>query len=251
MIKKSIEYSKLSDGAFDITVGPLVDLWKIGTKDARIPSPEEIKNTLPLVGYEKMEVDESQGTVMLEKPGMVIDLGGIAKGYAADEVVNIMKKHDIKSALINLGGSNVYTIGKKTDGSIWRIGLQHPRKNQGGGFLGIIGESNKAVSTSGDYERYFIVDNKRYHHILNPKTGYPADNGVISDSIITDNSMDADAMSTVVFVLGPEKGMEFIKSLSGAEGIIATSDYKLMVSPGMEGKIDNISEDFEYDATGR
>lgn len=255
IIKKALEYSKMSGGAFDITVGPITSLWKLGTNEARVPSPEEIKAKLPLVGYEKIKLDDKNNSVMLEKPGMIIDLGGIAKGYAASQAVDILKSHGIKKAIVNLGGSSVYVIGSKDNNLPWSIGLQHPRLAQGAGFLGIIKESDKAISTSGDYERYIIKDGKRYHHIIDPKTGYPAESGVIADTVVLDSSinnnpMNADGLSTIVFILGPEKGMQFIKNIQGAECIIVTSDKKLLVSPGLKGKIDSISEDFKYDPQG-
>jgi len=256
IIKKSIEYSKLSDGAFDITVGPLTKLWGIGTKDARIPSQKEIDEKLTLVGYDKISINETNNNVKLGKEGMIIDLGGIAKGYATDEVVDILKKQGIKKAIVNLGGSNVYVIGTKDNDTLWSIGLQHPRKEQGAGFLGVVKVSDKAISTSGDYERYFIKDGKRYYHILDPLTGYPAESSIIADAIILDSSikdssMDSDALSTAVLVLGPEKGMKLIENIPGAECILATSDKKLLVSRGAKVKIDSISEDFKYDAQGR
>lgn len=257
LIKESMELSKMSQGAFDITIGPLVKLWNFGTKDARVPSSEEIKEKLSLVGYEKIKINEKESSVMLEKPGMMIDLGGIAKGHAADQVVDILVNYGIKSSIINLGGSNVFVLGEKNKQELWTIGIQHPRKVQGDGFLALVKESDKAVATSGDYERYFMVDGKRYHHIIDPKTGYPADNGIMSDSLVLDStlvknsSMIGDALSTAVLILGPDKGLRLIESLDGVEGLIATSDYKLLISSGMDEKIESISEDFEYDAQRR
>lgn len=251
IIKKSLEYSRLSDGSFDITVGPIVKLWNFGTSEARIPSPDEIKSKLPLVGYEKVKMNEADNSVMLEKEGMSIDLGGIAKGYAADEAADILNEQGIKRAIINLGGSNVVVIGSKTEKDPWSIGIQHPRKEQGAGFLAVVKDTDKAIATSGDYERYFISDGKRYHHILDPKTGYPADTGIISDSIILDSktiknsSMDGDALSTAVFVLGPEKGLKLIEDTEVVEGIIATSDEKLIMSSNIKDKIFSISEEFK------
>lgn len=250
MIKKSIEYSKLSGGAFDITVGPIVQLWKLGTSEARVPDNNEIIDKLPLVGYEKIRLNEDTNSVMLEKEGMIIDLGGIAKGYAADEVNNILAKHGVKRALVNIGSSTINVIGQKDNNKPWTVGLRHPRKEIGQGFLGIVKESDKSISTSGDYERFIIVEGKRYHHVLNPKTGYPAESGVVSDTLIVDNalpysSMSADALSTSVFVLGPEKGMELIKSISGIDGIIVMSDSRLVITPGVKGKVESISEDYK------
>ena len=261
IIKTAISYSKLSNGAFDITVGPIVQLWGIGTQNERVPSPEEIKDKLKLVGYEKIKINEVDSSIMLAQKGMVIDLGGIAKGYAADEAARIIISHGIKKATINLGGSSVYAIGEKDNNKPWKIGIQHPRKENGQGFLGVIQVSNSVISTSGDYERFFIKDGIRYHHIIDPLTGYPADSGVISNTIIIksnsvvdnsmDASMDADALTKVAFVLGSQKGMEFINGIPGVECIIATQDHKIITSPGLVGKLESISEDFKYDAQGR
>lgn len=256
IIKESIKYSEMSGGAFDITIGPIVKLWAIGTKDQRIPSSSEIDEKIPLVGYNKIKINDADGSIMLEKQGMSIDLGGIAKGYAADQAVAVLSKHGIKKAIVNLGGSNINAIGSKSEDKQWSIGLQHPRKEQNAGYLGILKLSDKTVSTSGDYERYFIENGKRYHHILNPATGYPADSGVIADSIVIDgsvnnSSMDADALSTIVFILGSDKGMKFISGIPGVECVIATSDNRLLVTDGLKDKIDSISEDFVYDAQGR
>ncbi|MDP4091579.1 MAG: FAD:protein FMN transferase, partial [Bacillota bacterium] len=249
MIKTSIEYSKLSGGAFDISVGPLINLWKIGTPEARIPSQAEINAALPLVGCDKISINEKDSSVMLQKEGMSVDLGGIAKGFTADEVFSIYKKFGIKSALINLGGSSIYGLGTKPDGSSWSVGVQHPRKERNQSYLGIIKIASQAVSTSGDYERYFEQNGKRYHHILDPHTGYPADTGVMSDTIVVegnepDCSMKADLLTTTVFVLGPQKGLQFIDKISNIECFITTTDMKLYTSAGYRNDISNLDPSF-------
>ena len=249
MLKTALEFSKMSGGAFDITVGPLINLWKIGTPEQRIPSDAEIKASLTLVGYDKISINEAEGSVMLQKEGMAIDLGGIAKGFTADEVLSIYKKYGVKSAIINLGGSSIYGMGIQPDGSAWNVGIQHPRKTRNEGNLGIVKIAEQAVSTSGDYERYFEKDNKRYHHILDPHTGYPADTGVMSDTIIVegnepDASMKADLLTTAVFVLGPENGLKFVDKISNIECFITTKDYKLYTSAGYKNDIANLDTDF-------
>lgn len=249
MLQTAVKYSELSEGAFDITVGPLIKLWGIGSENERIPSDSEIKETLTLVGYKNISINEEESSIMLLKEGMSIDLGGIAKGFAADEVVKIFKDKDIKSALINLGGSSMYTLGVKPDDSLWSIAIQHPRKDKGGNYAGIIKMSDQALSTSGDYERYFISDGKRYHHILNPFTGYPADAGVMSDTIVIsgDNpngNMLADILTKVTFVSGTEKGLRIIDSLEGAECLAITTDNKVYKSSGWSLGVEDISSDF-------
>lgn len=250
MLQAAVKYSEISEGAFDITVGPLIKLWGIGTENERIPSDAEIKEALNLVGYKNINIKEEESSVMLLKEGMSIDLGGIAKGFAADEVVHIFRKYGIKSALINLGGSSMYTLGYKPDNSLWSIAIQHPRKDKNGNYAGIIKMNNQALSTSGDYERYFMSNGKRYHHILNPFTGYPADAGVMSDTIVIsgdnpDGNMLADILTKVTFVSGIEKGMDIINSLEGIECLAITTDNEIYKSAGWTLGVESISSDFK------
>ncbi len=252
MIETSIKYSKLSDGAFDITLGPIINLWGIGTDNERLPLEEEIKTKLPLVGYDKISINEKDSSVMLQKQGMAIDLGGIAKGFAADEVLKIYKKYNIENGLINLGASSIYAIGKNEENKQWSVGIKHPRNDDPEKYMGIIKLSDEALSTSGDYERYFIKDNKRYHHIIDPKTGYPVDNGVMSDTIVIDgntedNSMLSDLLTTTVFALGPEKGLKLINNLQGISCEITTSDYKVYTSDDFKDKIIDLNEEFKFE----
>ncbi|NSW90832.1 MAG: FAD:protein FMN transferase [Firmicutes bacterium] len=246
VLSKAKEYSQLSSGAFDPTVGPLIKAWGISTDKQRVPEEKEIKDLLLLVNYKDLFIDEENLKAKLGRTGQSIDLGGIAKGYAGDEAIKIYKKHGIKSAYINLGG-NVVTLGKKPDGTPWKIGIQHPR-DVTGKYIGIVEVSDKAVITSGDYERYFEANGKRYHHILDPKTGYPSDSGLISATIITDLSIKGDALSTAVFVLGLEKGMELVESLEGVEGIFITRDKNIYVSSGLRGNfvLKDESKEFNY-----
>lgn len=251
MIETSIKYSKLSDGAWDITIGPIINLWGIGTDNERLPSDEEIKAKLPFVGYEKISINENDSSVMLQKEGMAIDLGGIAKGFAADEVLKIYKKYNIENGLINLGASSIYALGKNKDNNEWSVGIKHPRSEDQNVYMGIIKLSNDSLSTSGDYERCFIKDNRRYHHIIDPKTGYPVDNGVMSDTIVIDcdipeKGMLSDLLTTTVFTLGQGKGLELIDSLPGVSCEITTSDYKVYTSEGFKERITNLNKDFEF-----
>lgn len=250
IIKTSLIYSKISNGSFDITVGPLIKLWGIGTTKERIPTAAEIKEKVALVNYKDISINEADNSVKLMKPGMSIDLGGIAKGFTADEVVKVFNKFNIKSAIINLGGSSIYTMGKKPDDTLWSIGIQHPRQERNQGFTGIIKMSQNALSTSGDYERFFIKNGKRYHHILNPYTGYPTEAGVMSDTIIIDSSipdcnMLADILTKVTFVSGVEKGLKVIDSLSGVSCIVVTTDSKIYKSSKWNTKLDDLSPDFK------
>lgn len=250
IIKTSLEYSKLCNGAFDITVSPFIKLWAIGTKDERIPIESEIKEKIALVGYKNISINESDNSVKLMKVGMSIDIGGVAKGFTADEIVKIFKRYGVKSAIINLGGSSIYTLGEKPDNTLWSIGIQHPRKERNDGNIGIIKMSQNALSTSGDYEKFFIKDGKRYHHIINPATGYPADAGVMSDTIIIDSSiadcnMLADILTKVTFVSGVDKGFKIIDSLSGISCIAVTTDYKIYKSSKWNTQLVDLSPEFK------
>jgi len=250
MIETAVKYSKLSNGAFDITVEPLVNLWGIGTDNERVPTDAEIKSKLLLVGYNDISINEEENSVKLLKEGMEIDLGGIAKGFAADEVVKIYKEYDIKGGIISLGGSSIYTVGQKPDGTPWNVGIKHPRKDNDQNYVGVINLSEQALSTSGDYERYFVKDGKRYHHILDPATGYPTDNGVISVTIVVDSSipdcnMIADALTKTVFVSGLDSGLKFIDNIQGVSCMAITSDYKIYKSSSWNIKIDKLDSEFK------
>jgi len=216
-------------------------LWGIGTEDARVPTEEEIAEAKKLVNYKNIEIDNNK--VFLKQKDMQLDLGAIAKGYAADEVKRIAEENNIKSAFVNLGG-NVLVIGHKADGSKWRIGIQDPRKNRGN-IMAVIKAVDKTIVTSGNYERYFEKNGNIYHHIIDPATGYPADSGLLSVSIISESSFDADALSTSVFILGLEKGMEFIKDQKNVEVLFITEDLKVYLSPGLKGKVEITGEEFE------
>ena len=250
MIDYSIRYSEKSQGEWDITIGPVTELWGIGTDDQRVPSDEEIKAALAKVNYKDILLRPEDHSVMLAKPGMIIDLGGIAKGYAADEVRKIYEAHHIENGLINLGASSMYAIGKNKEGKAWRIGMKHPRSEKSDTYLGIVSISNQALSTSGDYERFFIQDGKRYHHIFDPRTGRPADAGVMSDSIIIDGSVEhagmlSDLLTTALFVLGPERGLAFANSLDGIECEITGVDGTIHATPGFKKVLSDVNSDFK------
>ena len=232
VVKKGLEYSAMSNGTLDITVGPLVKLWGIGTEWAAVPSEADIETAKNLINYENVIIDEANSTIYLKNPGMVIDLGAIAKGYAADEVVKLLTDHGVKSAIVNLGG-NIFAMGNKVDNSLWKIGVQNPEKD-GESTIGYVTVANKSVVTSGVYERYFEEDGKKYHHILSPETGYPYENEILGVSIISDASIDGDSLSTTLFALGVEKGLELIESIDGVDAIFVTRDHKLHMTKGFE-----------------
>lgn len=242
VLEAAEKYAGLSDGAFDITVYPLVALWGVGTDAARVPTPEEIEAAKALVGYQDLVLDPDVHTAFLKRPGMGLDLGGIAKGYAADRTAEKLKGQGIERGIVNLGG-NVLAMGTKPDGSPWRIGIQNPMSDRGE-YIGIVEATNKTVVTSGIYERYFEKDGVRYHHILDPKTGYPADNGLAGVSILTDTSMDADALSTACFVLGPEKAMAMANSLEGVDVLFITKDKRVLMTEGFKSVFTQTDDSF-------
>jgi FAD:protein FMN transferase len=232
VLERAKYYSELTGGLFDPTVGSIVKLWNIGTEYAAIPDPKVLEEKRLLINKDKLILDRSTLTARLEDAGMQVDLGAIAKGYAADEVAKILKEKGVQHAIINLGG-NVLTIGGNMLNNPWKIGIQNPF-NPRGDYLGIIEIKDKTVVTSGTYERYFEKNGKRYHHILDPRTGYPADNEVASVSIITESSMDADGNSTSVLLLGLEEGMKFVESQKGIEAIFVTYDKKVYITSGLK-----------------
>ena len=230
VVSTALRYAELSDGAFDPSVGPLVKLWNIGSEGARVPSQAEIDAVLPLIDYRDVVVDAAAGTVFLKRPGMKLDLGAIAKGYAADEVARIIARRKIPRAIVDLGG-NVLAYGEKKGRESWRIGVQDP-SGERGTHIGVLAVKNKTMVTSGVYERFFEVDGKRYHHILNPKTGYPVENGLLSVTIVADRSIDADGLSTSTFALGAAKGRTLVESLPGVEAIFIDDDLSVRSTTG-------------------
>lgn len=206
LLRRAKEFWLKSGGAFDITVGPLLELWGFTNKEYRVPKKEEIKNTLKLVGMEKIVFVESDNMVKFSVSGMRIDLGAIAKGYAVDCAVKKLKENNIKSCLINAGG-DIYCLGNKL-GKPWEIAIQDPREDD---FLDYLQLEDKAVATSGDYAQYFIRENTRYAHIFNPRTGLPVTSEIISVTVIAEDTLTADALATAIFVLGKKQGRELAK----------------------------------------
>lgn len=247
LVKRAYEYSQDSQGGFDMAIGAITQLWRIGFDDARKPSQEEIDQALKLVDYHKIELNDKEKTVYLKEKGMIIDLGAIAKGYITDEVVKVLKKQGVTTAIVDLGG-NVYVLGHSPRGENqdWTVGIQDPNMARGS-VLGSIKERNKTLVTSGIYERYLEVDGKKYHHLFDPKTGYPFDNDIASVTIITDKSIDGDGLSTAVFSMGVKKGLEYVESElnKGTEAIFVTKDDKVYVTDPIKDTF-KLSEDSHY-----
>lgn len=232
VITKAIEYAEKTHGTFDITIGAVVELWGIGTDHARVPSRDEIERALASVDYRLIVLDPQQRTVYLPKKGMKIDLGGIAKGYAADEAVRIMQEAGVRRAILDFGG-NIVVLGKKTEESPWKVGIQDPYGKRGS-YLAILEESNTAVVSSGDYERFIERDGVRYHHILDTETGYPVSNGVAGCTVVSDSAMEADAFSTAVFSLGMDAGIAFLSQVATAEGLLISEEKTISLTEDLE-----------------
>lgn len=281
-VEDSLELAKRSNGAFDPTIGRLTRLWNIEGDNPKVPSKQEIKNTLEDTGYTKIHLEkvESQNTANTKKnvdkdikdntaknketsedtsqntntnesvssiyigDKCTLDLGAVGKGIACDVVQDYLKKQkEVSGALIAVGGS-ILLYGSKADGSDWNVAVQNPRGQDGEvmGVLSLSGTTN--VSTSGDYEKYFMQDGKRYHHILDPSTGYPADSGLISVTIVSDSGLLSDGLSTACFVLGKEKGQKLLETY-GAEGIFIDQNKKVTVTKGLKDKFTILNEEYK------
>lgn len=281
-VENSLELAKRSNGAFDPTIGRLTRLWNIEGDNPKVPSKQEIKNTLEDTGYTKIHLEkvESQNTANTKKnvdkdikdntaknketsedtskntntnesvssiyigDKCTLDLGAVGKGIACDVVQDYLKKQkEVSGAVIAVGGS-ILLYGSKADGSDWNVAVQNPRGQDGEamGVLSLSGTTN--VSTSGDYEKYFMQDGKRYHHILDPSTGYPADSGLISVTIVSDSGLLSDGLSTACFVLGKEKGQKLLETY-GAEGIFIDQNKKVTVTKGLQGKFTILNDKYK------
>jgi thiamine biosynthesis lipoprotein len=242
LIEYSLSIARITSGAFDPTVAPLVKLWGFGEDNPqKVPAAEDIKQALMLVGYQKVVLDKERRTVYLPKKGMSLDLGAIAKGYAVEQAVDILKKNNISSALVTAGG-NIYALGKKENGEPRKIGIRDPLHQSR--IIGYVQLENEAIDTSGDYERFFWAEGQKYSHILDPHTGYPAQ-GLSGCTVITADPCAADALATAVFVLGAEKGLDLIEEQK-IKGVLITSSGKIILSQEMQEKFQECEEIVYY-----
>lgn len=231
LLEKSLEISDKTDGAFLPTIYPLMEAWGFPTKEFNVPEESTIESLLPLLDVGQVEIDSDKKSVSFKKAGMKLDFGGIAKGYTSDEIMKIFKENGIESGIVNLGG-NVHTLGTKADGSLWKVGIQNP--SGGEDYLGVLEIADKAVITSGGYERYFEEDGIIYHHIIDPDTGFPADNELQSVTIVSDNGLLADGLSTALFVMGLDKAIDFWRNNNTEfDVIMMTKDNVVYVSEGI------------------
>jgi len=231
VILRALEISRLSGGAFDPTVGALGRAWGYSGEKGHVPATEEVGALLPLVDYTAVAVDEVNSTVMLAKKGMVLNLGGVAKGFIVGRAIGVLKAAGMKRGIVHAGGD--MTVFQTNGGEDFIVGIQHPRKKR---LLGEMRVSSGAVATSGDYERFFMKDGIRYHHILDPATGFPARRSE-SATITSIDPTQADALSTAAFVMGPASGIEMIEKIDGVEGLIVDTDGRVFISSGFKGKI--------------
>ena len=228
LLRKALDYAALSDGAFDVTIGAVQELWDFHAEETgnepALPDEDALRSALPTVGYRGVFIDEAAGTVQLADPDAKIDLGGIAKGWIADRLCDFLRERGAASALVSLGG-NVAVVGSKPSGEPFRIGVEKPFSDRAE-ILGLVDLTDGTLVTSGTYERSFEIDGVRYHHILDPATGYPAVTDVVSVTVLSGagKSGDCDALATICLLLGSEKGLDLIGSLDGYEALFVLED---------------------------
>ena len=231
IVSRALEINKTTNGAFDISIYPLMVKWGFTTQKYNVPSKNEISKLLKDVDSSKIIFDEKSGNIKL-KENMKIDLGGIAKGYTSSRVMQIFKECGVTSGLVSLGG-NVQALGTKTDGTAWQIAIENPDKSSD--YIGVVSVKDKAVITSGGYERYFEKNGKTYHHILDPETGYPAESGVKSVTIVSDDGTLADALSTSLFVMGKEKALDYWREHNNEfDTVLVEDNGDITITGGLE-----------------
>lgn len=242
LMERSLELYKSTNGAFDVAIYPVMKAWGFTDGNYQVPDADTLKATLELVNPSLIDYDKETSTVSFKKDGVQIDLGGIAKGYTSSRIMDIYKEKGVTSGLVNLGG-NAQVFGTKPDGSLWRVAVQSPDSEDE--YLGVLETKDKAIITSGGYERYFEKDGVTYHHIIDPSTGYPADNGLISVTIVSADGTLADGRSTSLFVMGKDKATNYWKAHSDEfDMILLTDDEKLYVSEGIK---DSFTSDREFE----
>jgi thiamine biosynthesis lipoprotein len=243
ILSKALDISAMTGGAYDATVYPLVSAWGFYTREYRIPQKTELDRLLEKTGSEMVSFDGK--TVSFGKEGMAVDFGGIAKGYASDRLNQLLREHGIESAIISLGG-NVYGLGEKTDGGAWAVAVQDP--DDPAGYAGILSVTDMAVVTSGGYQRFFEMNGRIYHHIIDPSTGYPADSGLTSVTIVSNDGMLADGLSTALFVMGKDEALSFWSAhREEFDAVLISNDGGICITKGIEDSFqsDRIYEVYE------
>ena len=240
-LEKIRQLSQDSNGAFDPTLGKIIRLWDIAGENPHVPDQSEIDTLLPEVGYEKIQVDGNNVTLL---DGCTLDLGAVGKGMGCDLIMDYLQTQpDVFGMILNLGGSSVMTYGEKPDGSSWKVALTDPRDTEGDYLGAITLDANQFLSTSGDYEKYFIEDGIRYHHILDPKTGYPVQNGLTSVTIVCDQGYLADGLSTACFVLGLDAAKPLLEKYD-AEAVFVDEDKNVYVTSGLMDKFELMKDGY-------
>ena len=240
-LEKIRQLSQDSNGAFDPTLGKIIRLWDIAGENPHVPDQSEIDTLLPEVGYEKIQVDGNNVTLL---DGCTLDLGAVGKGMGCDQIMDYLQTQpDVVGMILNLGGSSVMTYGEKPDGSSWKVALTDPRDTEGDYLGAITLDANQFLSTSGDYEKYFIEDGIRYHHILDPKTGYPVQNGLTSVTIVCDQGYLADGLSTACFVLGLDAAKPLLEKYD-AEAVFVDEDKNVYVTSGLMDKFELMKDGY-------
>lgn len=230
LIKKAVSYCEMSEGLFDITIAPVTQAWGVNSDNPRVPSQEELDALKQLVNYEDILLDEENHAVMLRKKGQSIDLGAVAKGEACNVVRDLYRQNEVTAGLLSIGG-NIMVTGKKPNGSDFVIGIRNPR-GQPNDVIGTVRLTDEVLSTSGDYERVFVQDGKRYHHIMDPATAAPAETDLMSVTVVCEDGMYADFLSTWLFLLGRDEVLRRMESID--VGIVAIDkDYNIYVSPNL------------------
>jgi thiamine biosynthesis lipoprotein len=244
MLQAAQEYSQLTEGAFDVTIGPLLDLWGFGREKQKKPTVNELQRVLTLVDSEKLVLDQEKQCAFLSEQGMSLNLGAVAKGYAVERAAKVLAEEGVERALINAGG-NIKVIGEKAKRQPWKIGIQDPRDSSA--LIGVLSLEDEAIATSGDYNRTIEIAGKRYHHLLSPQTGYPVGYNM-SVTVVTHDAGQADLLSTALFLLEPQQALDLVAKLNDTEVVIITADKKILVSPGLQGKIElQARKEYSYD----
>lgn len=238
------EYAEASDGKFNYAIGPITDLWRIGYEDARKPAQAEIDEALTKIDFRQVVLDEEEQSVFLPEEGMMLDLGAIAKGYMTDKVRELFASEGVTTAVIDLGG-NVFVMGGSPtrDGAAWNVGVQDPMAPRGQS-IGRMMQKDRSIVTSGVYERYLEVDGVLYHHLMNPETGYPFENEIAGVSIVSEQSVDGDALSTQIFGMGLEQGLSYINRRDDVEAVFITKEKQVFISDGLKGNFELTNDDY-------
>jgi thiamine biosynthesis lipoprotein len=243
VVGKGLDLAEISEGLFDPTVGPLVKVWRMNGNDARIPEDADIARARALVNWRDVVMDAKAHTIFLKRQGMRLDAGGLLKGFAADETVRILGARGVRSAMIDLGG-DVFAMGSRPDGGPWRIGIQNPDAARGT-LLGVVRVVGRSVVSSGVYEHFFVQGGRRYHHIMDTRTGYPVDNDLTQVTVISAGSMDADGFGLTLFCLGPVRGLALAASL-GIDAIMVSADHRVYTTAGARRMLSLSDDSFTF-----